>query len=115
MQSIENVELTAVDIKRLANLYGLEIKKTAHVTFVDICKCRIFFQETSQYGLGRIDGDLAFFENFLESSGVVVCVAVCENDTVDKLRADVRVFEPFGRVDRRVDHDAAMVEPDNEA
>ena len=70
-------------------------------------------QETLHDGFGRIHRNASLLEYFLKRSGIVIRVAVGENNAVNELRIYVRIFEPLGGIYGRIDHYPRMVQPDD--
>src|SRR3990172_1635611 len=115
LQRVEHIEPSAVDEGGLPDLDRMKIKELHEVGYRHVAQGRILAQEAHHDRFGGIDGDPLLFEYLLEGAGVMVGVAVGENYAVGELRVHVGIKEPFGGVDRRIDHNAAVVQPDDEA
>src|SRR5206468_4368810 len=95
--------------------HGMERERAAEEVLREPGERGVLAEERAEDVRRRVDAHLPFLEEFLEGAGVVVRVAVREDDAVDRLRRDAARAKVLGRVGRRVDEDRAAAHPEEEA
>ena len=115
MERVADIELAAVQEKRPSDVDAVEREEPRQERRVLTAERRVLAQKAVHDRLGRVDRNATLLQYLLERPRIVVGVAVRQYDRIDQARTDPGTQQPFGGVDRRIDHDSVVVEPDDES
>ena len=114
MQRVEEAELGAMDAQRTAHGDGAELEQPAQPVLGLLGERGPLAHEAAEDRGRGVDVHALVLEDLLHDAGVVVGVAVGEDHRVNVARRHAGGAQELGRVDRRVDEDAAPVHPHDE-
>ena len=83
---VVEVDLAAVDVHRSVHRHGREAEERHELGRRHVGDRRVLAHERLHDGVGREDGDLALLADLLEHAGIVIGVAVRENDRLGHSR-----------------------------
>ena len=115
MEVVAKEEIRPGYIHRFVDCDWNEIEESPKLFSVEAQQPPIFSHEAVDNGGRGVKPNTPFFQELLKGSGVVIGVAVGEDKIRNQARVDSVAAHPLSGVYRRINQNAATVDPDNEA